>query len=565
MAQETTNYDLIKPEYEDVADIQDINDNMDSLDTIIAGLKTKQTAKTSPTASGTASQFIDTVSQDANGVITATKKTVRTMTGATSSAAGATGLVPAPGTADTGKYLKGDGTWGTPTNTTYSTATADTLGLVKIGYTASGKNYPVQLSSGKMYVNVPWTDNNTTYSQATSSTLGLVKIGYTESGKNYPVQLNNSGQMFVNVPWTDNNTTYSEATSSAYGLIKIGYSASGKNYPVQLSGGKAYVNVPWTDTTYANATTSAAGLMSKDDKTKLDGIAAGAQKNPGAATADAYGLIKIGYSASGKNYPVQLSSGKAFVNVPWSDTTYSAATSDAYGLIKIGYTQSGKNYPVQLSSGKAFVNVPWTDTNTTYSQATSSALGLIKIGYTSNLKNYAVQLDTSGKAFVNVPWANTTYSQGDGIIISSSNVVSRAPLMTSPAGTYGPTANVTGTDGTTIKIPQITVNSFGDITGVTERTLTNKNTWRGFAVQSFSYDYTIAANGTKDITGTNFGVGKSGYTPVAVCMFNPGHTSLYVSALNGQATGSNTVMTVKNTSSSSISPQAWIAILYLQN
>ena len=519
MAQETTNYDLIKPEYEDVADIQDINDNMDSLDTIIAGLKTKQTAKTSPTASGTASQFIDTVSQDANGVITATKKTVRTMTGATSSAAGATGLVPAPGTADTGKYLKGDGTWGTPTNTTYSTATADTLGLVKIGYTASGKNYPVQLSSGKMY---------------------------------------------VNVPWTDNNTTYSEATSSAYGLIKIGYSASGKNYPVQLSGGKAYVNVPWTDTTYANATTSAAGLMSKDDKTKLDGIAAGAQKNPGAATADAYGLIKIGYSASGKNYPVQLSSGKAFVNVPWSDTTYSAATSDAYGLIKIGYTQSGKNYPVQLSSGKAFVNVPWTDTNTTYSQATSSALGLIKIGYTSNLKNYAVQLDTSGKAFVNVPWANTTYSQGDGIIISSSNVVSRAPLMTSPAGTYGPTANVTGTDGTTIKIPQITVNSFGDITGVTERTLTNKNTWRGFAVQSFSYDYTIAANGTKDITGTNFGVGKSGYTPVAVCMFNPGHTSLYVSALNGQATGSNTVMTVKNTSSSSISPQAWIAILYLQ-
>jgi len=46
-------------------------------------------------------------------------------------------------------------------DTTYSTATSSTLGLVKIGYAANGKNYPVQLSNGQMYVNVPWTDTNT--------------------------------------------------------------------------------------------------------------------------------------------------------------------------------------------------------------------------------------------------------------------------------------------------------------------------------------------------------------------------------------------------------------------
>ena len=39
--------------------------------------KILQEAKTSPTASGTAISFIDTVSQDANGEITATKKSVR--------------------------------------------------------------------------------------------------------------------------------------------------------------------------------------------------------------------------------------------------------------------------------------------------------------------------------------------------------------------------------------------------------------------------------------------------------------------------------------------------------
>ena len=49
----------------------------------------------------------------------------------------------------------------TDTNTTYSTATSSTLGLVKIGYSENGKNYPVELSSGKMFVNVPWVDTNT--------------------------------------------------------------------------------------------------------------------------------------------------------------------------------------------------------------------------------------------------------------------------------------------------------------------------------------------------------------------------------------------------------------------
>lgn len=43
------------------------------------------------------------------------------------------------------------------------------------------------------------------------------------------------------------------------------------------------------------------------------------------------------------------------------------ASSTIKGGITLGYPQSGKNYPVVLdSNGKAYVNVPWTDTNTTY-------------------------------------------------------------------------------------------------------------------------------------------------------------------------------------------------------
>lgn len=62
------------------------------------------------------------------------------------------------------------------------------------------------------------------------------------------------------------------ATSSANGGIKIGYQTTGKNYAVQLSDGKAYVNVPWTNTTYGVATSSSNGLMSAAHFTKLESI-----------------------------------------------------------------------------------------------------------------------------------------------------------------------------------------------------------------------------------------------------------------------------------------------------
>ncbi len=202
------------------------------------------------------------------------------------------------------------------TNFTLAVATANALGGVKVGYTTSGKNYAVQLDSdNKMYVNVPWA--NTTYSAATQSAAGLMSAA--------------DKKKLDGIAEGANKYTYSlpTATASALGGIKIGFTTSGKKYAIVLdSDGKAYVNVPWTDTntTYTAATQSAAGLMSAADKKKLDGIAEGANKYTytlPTATADALGGVKIGYKASGKNYAVALdTNGKMYVNVPWTDTTY---------------------------------------------------------------------------------------------------------------------------------------------------------------------------------------------------------------------------------------------------
>lgn len=83
------------------------------------------------------------------GVLSATDTTYSDFTGATTQQAGAAGLVPAPTTSDPEKYLKGDGTWETPTDTTYS----------------AGTN--VQISAGNV---ISATD--TTYSDFTGATSG---------------------------------------------------------------------------------------------------------------------------------------------------------------------------------------------------------------------------------------------------------------------------------------------------------------------------------------------------------------------------------------------------------
>lgn len=149
--------------------------------------KVKQTAKSSPSASGNATAFIDTISQDANGVITATKKNVPTMGGASSSAAGTAGLVPAPAKGEQGEFLRGDGTWAVPTNTTY------------------GAEKGISLTNGKFgHSNTAITAGSVGSAQTPShgGTFAIPKITYDAYG-----HITNATTVNVTLP-ADNNTTY---------------------------------------------------------------------------------------------------------------------------------------------------------------------------------------------------------------------------------------------------------------------------------------------------------------------------------------------------------------------
>jgi hypothetical protein len=180
-----------------------------------------------------------------------------------------------------------------------------------------------------------------------------------------------------------------------------------RTYGIQLnSANQAVVNVPWSNTTYSAASSSSLGLSKLGSNT---------QQNTGANSVT---------STASRTYAVQHNSAdQLVVNVPWSNsnTTYSTATSSTAGLVKIGYSENGKKYPVELASGKMFVEVPWvnTDTNTTYTAGTGISISGTTISATGggvstsiNVHNETPQITVF---YINASTGTTNYATERGI------------------------------------------------------------------------------------------------------------------------------------------------------
>ena len=251
-------------------------------------------------------------------------------------------------------------------------------GLSTNDYTTDEKN---KLASLKNY----------TLPTAALDELGGIKLEYapmtgtatinaetTTAGRFYAINVDKDGYAFVNVPWTDTKYTLPVASEGALGGIRVGYSGTtAKTYAVKLdANNKAYVEVPWENTTYTNGN----GLTLTGNAFSLN-----------IASSATHGGIKL-----------------------YNDKLNKEITPQAASEV------NGRYYRIQLdNANRAFVNVPWTDTTYTLPIATDKVLGGIKSGneannfvassggegQTENVPNYEAEVvvnPTTGKATVNL-------------------------------------------------------------------------------------------------------------------------------------------------------------------
>ena len=437
---------------------------------------------------------------------------------------------------------------------TLPTASSSALGGVQLGYSATGANIPVQLSNDKAYVALTKsavtsalgltptanigditgvTAGNGLTGGATSGTATLnvgagsgitvsadavaVNTTYTTTGKNYAVAVDTtSGGLYVTVPWTDTNTdthyttginaggtgaTANAAVSNPYITIKDNSTYRGQ---IQLKGSGAtsissdangVITIKSTDnnTTYSAATTSAAGLMSAADKTKLDGIATGADAvslSRSLTSGTKIGTITI--NGTGTDLYCQTNtdtcntagshekSDKLFLVGCLSQGPYYETFSNSKCYASGGYLysngtkvltshQSLDNYSTLANtikslsiSGKTITytkgdgttgTLTTQDTNTTYNAATQSAAGLMSAndkkkldGIAANANNYTYTLPNASSSTLG------GVKVGSNITVSSGTISLTKANVTAALGYTPPTSdtNTTYSAGTGI-------------------------------------------------------------------------------------------------------------------
>ena len=304
--------------------------------------------------------------------------------------------------------------------------------------------------------------------------------------------------------------------------------------------------------THNAATTSAAGFMSAADKAKLDGISTSADANQNAFSNVAVGSTTIAADTTtdtltlvaGSNVTITPDAATDKITIAATDTKYSNATTGTSGLMSAtdkakldGITASADSvsFSRSLTSGTKVgtitINGTATDlyaptnTDTTYSDmkgATASVAGTRGLVPAPSAGQQTRFLKGDGTWAV-PPDTDTTYSAGTGITLRDTTFSLASSGVT--AGSYGPTANVTGTNGTTINVPQITVDAYGRVTNVMNRTYTSRDTNTTYTLSSFGV--TATATELNKLDGATVTVTEINYLD--------GVTSRIQTQLNGKA------------------------------
>ena len=215
---------------------------------------------------------------------------------------------------------------------------------------------------------------------------------------------------------------------------------------------------------------------------------------PQASSSD-YGLIKLGYSASGKNYAVQVdSNGKAYVNVPWSegdnDNQKVKAGSVTFGnndtvnfvgsgVISVTGLATGTGAPKITISADLSGYVPYSgasgDVNLG-SYAITANQYLLPNGFLIYQDNEDVYLETTQDGNLLFDAEEIYFRTGatDKMYLNGNQVATRNWVGDNYQTKLTPQTAYTEA-GSSTKVPKITTNDLGQVTSITEVTITDNN------------------------------------------------------------------------------------------
>ena len=246
-----------------------------------------------------------------------------------------------------------------------------------------------------------------------------------------------------------------------------------------------------------------------------NGVITPTKKTLAAATTSAIGGLivrsvntnDISVNTDGSNcYGVNLDkSGKAYVALPNGVTKTGTVTSVTPGT---GLTGTSSDTAI---TGSGTINLK---------TASTSEIGGIKVGSVKtsasgadtadNANNFAVHVDSNGLGYVAIPqYSNnagtiTEVAAGSGLTgdaTSGKATLSHADTSTLE-GTYGQASNVTQSakNTATFVVPEITVDGFGHVTGVTNRTITVTDTNTTYTTLKNPNALAVQYNGTASIS-----------------------------------------------------------------
>ena len=212
----------------------------------------------------------------------------------------------------------------------------------------------------------------------------------------------------ANASTTNGNTYINLVENSAF---RSGIKLTGSGATTVTSDASGNITISSTDnnTTYSVATTSANGLMSSADKSKLDGITADADAvsfTRSLTSGTKIGTITINGTSTDlycNNDTNTDTHHTAYIRAGTSSGTANASTTNGNTYINLvensafrsGVKLTGSGATTVTSDANGNITISSTDNNTTYSAATDSNLGLVKIGSNISVSSGTISLSAS--------------------------------------------------------------------------------------------------------------------------------------------------------------------------